>query len=287
MPIFSSSKRASEIVDILVDVSGSMSQSLSGAAPKAGERTKMDIAKRLLQDVIAANLRSNAAWGVKYFGGDCQPVRLIKPEQRKVDDVKKYVSKLPPPSGKTPLAAALRMSFDDLSTHKNPKKIFVISDGREECEPAEAVAEISAQIKAYNITQTQYSPSAFGRLRYPLRVFPVPVGRVEQQASAQLKTLAEDSGGKVISGLDGDEQNPTSRNDLKAAVIAQELPTFAAASRRMSRSALLIILVQALCLAALWFALSTLVKSLESKIDIQADAIKTLSEAVKTLADKK
>jgi hypothetical protein len=287
MPILSSSKRTTEIVDILIDVSESMGQNPLGKTPKTGEPTKMDIAKYLLQNLITANLGETAEWGLKYFGGACQPVRVVEPGRRKADDVKKCVSKLPPPNGRTPLAAALRMSFGDLSAHKNPKKIFVISDGKEECEPWDAVDEISKRIKAYNIKQTRYSPSAFGRTGYPLRVFPVPVGRIDQQASAQLKTLADDSGGKVISAPDGDWQSLGSQNDLKAVVTTQEPQTFADASRRISRSVLLAIFVQVLGLAVLCYVLLAQFKSLDNKVDIQADAIKTLSEAVKALADKK
>src|SRR5262249_48555993 len=97
-----------EVVDILVDVSATSSLSpLNGRRAKPG-RQKIDIIRTALQDQVAPKLTNGVAWGLKFFGGDCNPPQIIAipPALRSIDELKAQLDSIPTPRGKTPLAAA-------------------------------------------------------------------------------------------------------------------------------------------------------------------------------------
>ncbi len=118
------------VVEILIDVSGSMNDTILG-----GKR-KIDFAKEILLDEILPLLSYTDTIGVRLFGGECgiigESENIPNADFYKLKDF--VLNQIPQPYGKTPLALAIRTAVDNLQKDGDANKhIYCITDGGETC----------------------------------------------------------------------------------------------------------------------------------------------------------
>jgi Ca-activated chloride channel family protein len=125
---------------LIVDGSGSM----WGQVP--GGENKIVIARRVLGDVLG-NVPNGVNVGLITYGhrraADCKDVETVVPigpidhalMKKKLDALK--------PRGKTPIAAALALVFDELAKRQRPATVILVSDGIESCkgDPCQVVRD--------------------------------------------------------------------------------------------------------------------------------------------------
>ena len=127
--------QAADTLLIILDVSGSMSETIDG-------EVKMDVAKNVLLDVLD-NMPSNVQVSVRIFGLNCR-TELLYPVGPVEGSVLRQEILDIEPKGATPIADALLATADDLQDITDPQLILLISDGIETCEgdPVQAAKDL-------------------------------------------------------------------------------------------------------------------------------------------------
>jgi Ca-activated chloride channel homolog len=161
-------------VILVLDASGSMWGQIDG-------KSKMEIAKDVVGKVVG-NWKPEDELGLVAYGhrekGSCTDIEVLR-EPGKLDaaDYMSAVNALTP-KGKTPMTAAVRMAAEALKYTEKKATVILVSDGLETCDPNPcAVAE---QLE---------------KLGVELTVHTVGFGLDDKGAVAQLKCLAEKTGG--------------------------------------------------------------------------------------------
>lgn len=118
------------IIEILIDVSSSMNETLPG------NKKKIDFAKEILIDIIIPNLNYSDSIGIRLFGGHCGIINEVENiPQTNFYKLKNFIeTQIPEPHGSTPLALAITTSVDNLKREANAdKEIYLVTDGEETC----------------------------------------------------------------------------------------------------------------------------------------------------------
>ncbi len=161
-------------VILVLDASGSMRAKIDG-------KTKMEIAKEVVATVLST-WKPQDELGLVAYGhrqkGSCDDIEVLRePGLVNIDDYMSAVDALNP-KGKTPMTAAVRMAAESLQYTEKKATVILVSDGIETCDPNPcAVAE------------------ELERLGVELTVHTVGFGLDDKGAVAQLKCLAEKTGG--------------------------------------------------------------------------------------------
>jgi Ca-activated chloride channel homolog len=161
-------------VILVLDASGSMRGKIDG-------KTKMDIAKEVVAKLVA-DWKPDDELGLVAYGhrekGSCTDIEVLRePGALDAGDYMKAVNALNP-KGKTPMTAAVRMAAEALQYTEKKATVILVSDGIETCDPNPcAVAE------------------ELEKLGVGLTVHTVGFGLDDKGAVAQLKCLAEKTGG--------------------------------------------------------------------------------------------
>jgi Ca-activated chloride channel family protein len=161
-------------VILVLDASGSMRGKIEG-------KTKMDIAKEVVAKLVAA-WKPEDELGLVAYGhrekGSCEDIEVLRePGALDADSYMDAVNGLNP-KGKTPMTAAVRKAAEALQYTEKKATVILVSDGIETCDPNPcAVAE------------------ELEKLGVGLTVHTVGFGLDDKGAVAQLKCLAEKTGG--------------------------------------------------------------------------------------------
>jgi hypothetical protein len=179
------------VVEILIDVSGSMNDTILG-----GKR-KIDFAKEILIDEILPLLNYPDTIGVRLFGGECGIIgnseNIPNANFYKLKDF--ILNQIPEPHGKTPLALAIRTAVDNLKKDENANKhIYCITDGGETC-------------GGDYMKEADYAKG----IGIECKINMVGIGELDDISKVQFAYIASRTGGKNINiGKKG-----TSKKDIK------------------------------------------------------------------------
>lgn len=110
------------IIEILIDVSSSMNETLPG------NKKKIDFAKEILIDIIIPNLNYSDSIGIRLFGGHCGIINEVENiPQTNFYKLKNFIeTQIPEPHGSTPLALAITTSVDNLKREANVIKKSIL-----------------------------------------------------------------------------------------------------------------------------------------------------------------
>ncbi len=171
-------------VILVLDASGSMRGKLDG-------KSKMDIAKQVVGSIIKT-WKAEDELGLIAYGhrekGSCTDIEVLRgPAVLDAKDYMKAVNGLNP-KGKTPMTAAVKMAAEALSYTEKKATIILVSDGIETCDldPCAVATELE-------------------QLGIGLTVHTVGFGLDDKGAVAQLKCLAEKTGGTFSTANNADE----------------------------------------------------------------------------------
>ena len=147
-------------IEIILDASGSMGAEVEG-------ELKIDTAKKMVELVTQTLQEEQAAVSLTAFGHrrswSCKDIeRIYEKDFKTPEEIKKRIAPIfPAPRGKTPLAASLALSYERLKKVKEPKGIFVITDGAETCkgDPCK-VAKILKKELDVQIYVLTYNPTS-------------------------------------------------------------------------------------------------------------------------------
>ena len=171
-------------VILVLDASGSMWGQIDG-------KSKMEIAKEVVGKVVA-NWKPEDELGLVAYGhrekGSCTDIEVLRePGPLDAADYMSAVNALNP-KGKTPMTAAVRMAAEALKYTEKKATVILVSDGLETCDPNPcAVAE------------------ELEKLGVELTVHTVGFGLDDKGAVAQLKCLAEKTGGTYTTANNASE----------------------------------------------------------------------------------
>jgi Ca-activated chloride channel homolog len=171
-------------VVLVLDASGSMRGKIDG-------KSKMDIAKQVVAKIVAkwnpADELGLVAYGHREKGS-CADIEVLR-EAGTLDavDYLKAVKGLSP-KGKTPMTAAVKMAAESLQYTEKKATVILVSDGIETCDldPCNVATELE-------------------KLGVGLTVHTVGFGLDDKGAVAQLKCLAENTGGTFSTANNADE----------------------------------------------------------------------------------
>jgi Mg-chelatase subunit ChlD len=136
---------ASPAVELIIDASGSMLQQLGT------EGRRIDVAHRVLDDLIRQKLPAETPVALRAFGDDApgscattlrSPLAPLSP-----DDLAPIATGIEPVNlAKTPIAASLAATSDDLATATIPHVVVLVTDGEETCggDPEVEIAKLRA-----------------------------------------------------------------------------------------------------------------------------------------------
>lgn len=165
---------------IVLDASGSMWGQIKGEA-------KIAIAKKVLNDVVAAS-PADRRLGLIAYGhrreGDCADIEQIAPVAAPRTAIQAAVSKISP-KGKTPMTGSVRLAAEGLQYSKNKATVVLISDGIETCAPDPCAAAAALEKAGVDLT-----------------VHVVGFDVKEAHEQAQLRCIAENTGGQFFSAAD-------------------------------------------------------------------------------------
>ncbi len=161
-------------VILVLDASGSMRGKIDGTS-------KMDIAKEVVAKLVSEWKPADELGLVSYGHrekGSCTDIEVLR-EPGKLDtgDYMKAVNALNP-KGKTPMTAAVRMAAEALQYTEKKATVILVSDGIETCDPNPCA--VAGELE---------------KLGVGLTVHTVGFGLDDKGAVAQLKCLAEKTGG--------------------------------------------------------------------------------------------
>lgn len=300
-----SREAVSEVVDILVDVSGSMGERPDGGKAGKDDPTKLRLVRATLAENVIPMLRNDVAFGLKYFGGDCTTGArtLAEPRLDQADVIRKLLEKDEQANGSTPLAAALRSSFKHLMGYPDAdKKMLVFTDGQDTCESKEALDEVIKDFENHNFTVTK------GRLS----IHAIAVGKISPETEVDLHRIA------VLGTVERVEEMKSGDFKAKLAkatekVVNAPVPPLSARKnggsfqprtenrpRGVRGYLIAIIVIQLMTLAFLAYiarnmntaarpttgpAPSDSSRTVHDKLDIQAEAIESLSSAITALKE--
>lgn len=128
-------EQTAETLLIILDVSGSMSETIDG-------EVKIDVAKAVLIDLLD-NMPSNIQVGVRIFGLNCRTELLYPVGPIQGTQLREEILAIEP-RGATPIALALQETANDLQEIVDPQLVLLISDGIETCEgdPVQAAKDL-------------------------------------------------------------------------------------------------------------------------------------------------
>lgn len=171
-------------VILVLDASGSMWGQIDG-------KSKMEIAKEVVGRVVGAWKPENELGLVAYGHrekGSCEDIEVLRePGPLDAGDYMSAVKALNP-KGKTPMTAAVRMAAESLKYTERKASVILVSDGIETCglDPCAVAEELE-------------------KLGVDLTVHTVGFGLDDQGAVAQLKCLAEKTGGTYSTAENAEE----------------------------------------------------------------------------------
>ena len=161
-------------VILVLDASGSMRAKIDG-------KSKMEIAKEVVATVLST-WKPQDELGLVAYGhrqkGSCEDIEVLRePGPLNMDDYMSAVDALSP-KGKTPMTAAVKMAAESLQYTEKKATVILVSDGIETCDadPCAVAEELE-------------------KLGVDLTVHTVGFGLDDKGAVAQLKCLAEKTGG--------------------------------------------------------------------------------------------
>ncbi len=180
---------------LVLDASGSMWGQIEGEA-------KITIAKRVLGDLLG-DLPAERRLGLIAYGhnrkGDCADIEELATVGAERSTIASAVSGLNP-KGKTPMADSVKMAAEKLRYTEEKATVILISDGIETCEPdpcgvaaalEQAGVDFTAHVIGFDIT--------------------------EENDAAQLRCLAENTGGNYVSASNADELSTALEETVVAA----------------------------------------------------------------------
>ncbi len=183
---------------LVLDASGSMWGQIEGEA-------KIGIAKTVLGDLLD-ELPAERRLGLIAYGhrrkGDCSDIEelaAVGADRATIGAAVKGLS----PKGKTPMAASVKLAAEKLKSTEEKATVVLISDGIETCEPDPCGVASSLEQAGVDFT-----------------VHVVGFDITEENAEAQLKCLAENTGGKYLSASNADELGAA----LETTVVAAPEP---------------------------------------------------------------
>lgn len=123
----------------LIDSSQSMHEKISAGADGGKKETKMEAAKKVLEEALS-RIPNEVNLGLRVFGNgfrgdftDCQQSTLLVPIGKNNRHAIIEAVRVMAPYGLTPLTYALMQSENDLRYCVGPKTVILISDGVETC----------------------------------------------------------------------------------------------------------------------------------------------------------
>jgi Ca-activated chloride channel family protein len=199
--MFAGAARADENAMLVLDASGSMWGQVGGEA-------KIVIAKRVLGKVLA-DLPADRHIGLIAYGhrreGDCADIEEIAPVGADRAAISAAVEKINP-KGKTPMADSVKLAAEKLRYTDEKATVILISDGVETCEPDPCGVA-----------------AALERAGVDLTVHVVGFDVAEENAQAQLRCIAENTGGEFVPAANADELGAA----LKTTVVERPAATAA------------------------------------------------------------
>ena len=184
-------------VILVLDASGSMRGQING-------QTKMDIAKQVVGKVLS-NWKPEDDLGLVVYGhrekGSCTDIETVMPPRPL--NVDAYMSPIKGlvPKGKTPMTQAVRQAAEALKYTEQKSTVILISDGVETCE-ADPCA-VARELEAAGVGLTVHT---------------VGFGLDDQGAVAQLKCLAEETGGISVLADNADDLETALKQTVEAKV---------------------------------------------------------------------
>ena len=177
---------------IVFDASGSMWGQISGTP-------KIVIAKEVLSNVVA-EWDENIHLGLIAYGhrkkGDCNDIETLIPvgpvDKEAIISTVKNIN----PKGKTPISRAIKMAAEELRYTEEKATVILISDGKETCD-----ADPCLTAKSLEESGIDFVAHVVGF-------------DVDKQTDAQLRCIADSTGGKYFSA-----NNATSLNDAMAEIV--------------------------------------------------------------------
>ena len=171
-------------VILVLDASGSMWGQIDG-------RAKIDIAKEVVGKIVGT-WKPEDELGLVAYGhrkkGACDDIEtLIEPGPLNADAYMSAVKGLSP-KGKTPMTQAVRQAAEALKYTEKQATVILVSDGIETCDPNPCA--VAAELEKLGVNLTVHT---------------VGFGLDDQGAVAQLKCLAEKTGGISIIAANADE----------------------------------------------------------------------------------
>ncbi len=168
---------------LVLDASGSMWGQIEGEA-------KITIAKRVLGDLLN-DLPSERRLGLISYGhrrtGDCADIEELAAIGAERGAIASAVQKLNP-KGKTPMADSIKLAADKLKYTENKATVILVSDGIETCAPDPC--GVAAALEAAGADFT---------------VHVVGFDVTEENAQAQLRCIADNTGGQFVSASNAGE----------------------------------------------------------------------------------
>lgn len=165
---------------LVIDASGSMWGQIEGEA-------KIVIAKKVLGDLLA-DLPADRRLGLIAYGhrraGDCADIEELAAVGADRAAISGAVQKLNP-KGKTPMADAVKLAAEKLKYTANKATVILVSDGIETCvpDPCGVAAALEAAGADFTVHVVGFDVS-------------------EENAQAQLRCIAENTGGMFVSAQD-------------------------------------------------------------------------------------
>ncbi|WDI32955.1 VWA domain-containing protein [Hyphococcus flavus] len=193
---FGSFAAADEGDSILVlDASGSMWGQIEGEA-------KITIAKQVLGDLLN-DLPAERRLGLIAYGhnrkGDCTDIEELAAVGAERAAIASAVQGLNP-KGKTPMADSIKLAADKLKFTEEKATVILVSDGIETCEPDPCGVAASLEQASVDLT-----------------VHVVGFDVTEENEQAQLRCIAENTGGKYVSASDAGELGDALEETVAAA----------------------------------------------------------------------
>lgn len=192
------------IIEILVDVSGSMSWDFDNNEVDDIEESKIEKTKQIIINELIPTLDYNSMIRLSTFkaGKNCKlKIKSIhKGEKTNKDELLEKVKKIGRVSGGTPIADAINYTIDKIKNQESKdKKIILLTDGDETCDGDFRQA-------AKNATE----------LGINCRIYIVGIGVLTEEASENFEEIAEiTDGGFFHIGMDEDTSVENLRTELK------------------------------------------------------------------------
>lgn len=192
---------AKESAIVIFDASGSMKKPVDG-------KPKIEMAREVMGSLMQ-DWNPDIDLGLMVYGHRtraCDDIEMLtplgKPEPEKLVNAIRDLK----PKGETPIAASLRQAAEQLAYAESPATVILISDGEESChaDPCAAAAELKRQ-------GVDFTAHVIG--------FDVD-GKDQNKAKAQLKCVADNTGGKFFTAGNAQELKTALAETAKAVAHA-------------------------------------------------------------------